>query len=122
MILILLLCIVVGFKYFSFQENFCQWLPKMEEARRSRDDAKRRYFEKEEEYKNKLQMVKDKQYEINMSNSDLENSLLKATTKFENVLNEYTNLSQQLNKTTINHDNCEKKNKLKLNAIKKIYS
>jgi len=122
MILILLLCIVVGFKYFSFQENFCQWLPKMEEARRSRDDAKRRYFEKEEEYKNKLQMVKDKQYEINMSNSDLENSFLKATTKFENVLNEYKNLSQQLNKTTINHDNCEKINKLKLNAIKKIYS
>lgn len=122
MILILLLCIVVGFKYFSFQEHFCQWLPKMEEARRSRDDAKRRYFEKEEEYKNKLQMVKDKQYEINMSNSDLENSLLKATTKFENILNEYTNLSQQLNKTTMNEDNCKKNNKIKLNAIKKIYS
>jgi predicted metallo-beta-lactamase superfamily hydrolase len=122
MILILLLCIVVGFKYFSFQEHFCKWLPKMEKARISRDEAKRRYFEKEEEYKNKLQMVKDKQYEINMSNSDLENSFLKATTKFENVLNEYKNLSQQLNKTTINQDNCENMNKLKLNAIKKIYS
>jgi predicted nuclease with TOPRIM domain len=122
MILILLLCLVAGFKYFSFQEHFCQWLPKMERAKRTRDDAKRRYFQKEEELKNQLQKVHDKQYEINMSNSDLENSFAKATTKFENVLNEYENLSQQLNKTTINHDNCEKMNKLKLNAIKKIYS
>ena len=122
MILILLLCLVVGFKYFYLQEYFCQWLPKMEKARRSRDDIKRRYFEKEEELKNKIQKVKDKQYEINISNSDLENSLLKATTKFENVLNEYKNLSQQLNKTTINHDNCENINKIKLNTIKKIYS
>ncbi|ADX06537.1 hypothetical protein 162310524 [Organic Lake phycodnavirus] len=122
MILILLLCLVAGFKYFSFQEHFCQWLPKMERAKRTRDDAKRRYFQKEEELKNQLQKVHDKQYEINMSNSDLENSFAKATTKFENVMNEYENLSQQLNKTTINHDNCEKMNKLKLNAIKKIYS
>ena len=122
MILILLLCLVAGFKYFSFQEHFCQWLPKMERAKRTRDDAKRRYFQKEEELKNQLQKVHDKQYEINMSNSDLENSFAKATTKFENVLNEYENFSQQLNKTTINHDNCEKMNKLKLNAIKKIYS
>jgi predicted nuclease with TOPRIM domain len=122
MILILLLCLVAGFKYFSFQEHFCQWLPKMERAKITRDDAKRRYFQKEEELKNQLQKVHDKQYEINMSNSDLENSFAKATTKFENVLNEYENLSQQLNKTTINHDNCEKMNKLKLNSIKKIYS
>jgi len=46
MILILLLCLVAGFKYFSFQEHFCQWLPKMERAKRTRDDAKRCIFKK----------------------------------------------------------------------------
>jgi predicted nucleic acid-binding Zn-ribbon protein len=122
MILIIILCIVLFFKYY-FKESFiCAWDWKIRRAEEERNEAKAEFEALERNLSSSLQNVKQKQDEVNNSNSSLENSLLVASNKYEKILAENTKLTEQLNKATIDHNNCKSFNSLKLNAIKKIYS
>lgn len=122
MILIIILCIVLFFKYY-FKESFiCGWDWKIRRAEEERDEAKAEFEALERNMSDQLQNVKQKQDEVNNSNSSLENSLFVASNKYEKILAENTKVLEQLNKATIDHNNCKSFNSLKLNAIKKIYS
>ena len=122
MILIIILCIVLFFKYY-FKESFiCAWDWKIRRAEEERNEAKSEFEALERSMSSSLQNVKQKQDEVNNNNSSLENSLLIASNKYEKILAENTKLTEQLNQATIDHNNCKSFNSLKLNAIKKIYS
>jgi hypothetical protein len=122
MILIIILCIVLFFKYY-FKESFiCAWDWKIRRAEEERDEAKAEFEALERSMSSSLQNVKQKQDEVNNSNSSLENSLFIASNKYEKILAENTKVTEQYNKAIIDHNNCKSFNSLKLNAIKKIYS
>lgn len=130
MLLIILLFLVVVHKYVSLKENFfCEWDWK---ARRAIDERNKRreqyysklaeYAEKEKQINTSLQEVKNKQDEIEVKNDELEKTYINVEKKYAEILADNELLKQDLNKTTINSEICEPFNKLKLNAIKKIYS
>lgn len=122
MILIIILCIVLFFKYY-FKETFiCSWDWKIRRAEEERDQARAEFDALEREKTGSLQNIRQKQDEVNNSSTSLENSLYLTSQKYEIILAENTKLTEQLNKATIDHDNCKNFNALKLNAIKKIYS
>ena len=122
MILIIILCIVLFLKYY-FKETFiCAWDWKIRRAEDERNQAKAEFEALERNMSSQLQNVKQKQDEVNNSNSSLEESFLSAIQKYYIIEEENIKLTEQLNKATIDHDNCKTFNSLKLNAIKKIYS
>lgn len=122
MILIIILCIVLFFKYY-FKETFiCAWDWKIRRAEEERDQARAEFDALERSKTGSLQNIREKQDEVNNSSTSLENALYLTSQKYEIILAENTKLTEQLNKATIDHDNCKNFNALKLNAIKKIYS
>ena len=83
MILIIILCIVLFFKYY-FKESFiCTWDWKIRRAEEERDEAKAEFEALERSMSSSLQNVKQKQDEVNNSNSSLEESFLSAIQKYE---------------------------------------
>lgn len=128
MLLIILLVLVVVFKYLSLKESFlgiklpCPWEERTNQAINSRNTNKTKYYEEVASRIQARQQIQDKQSEINVNNSDLETALIDAQDKYTEILVENESLTDDLNKTTNNREICENFNKLKLNAIKKIYS
>lgn len=123
MLLIILLFLVVMIKYVSLKEKFaCIWEGRLNGAINARNKNKELYDNAVKDRDRALADVKKKQTDINIQNNNLENALIDTGNKYTKIVAENESLKQALNKTTINSERCENFNKLKLNAIKKIYS
>lgn len=123
MLLIILLFLVVVHKYVSLKENFfCIWDWKTRRAITERDQRRKQYYAEEGKLKKSLDAVKNKRDAIDGENDTLEKTYIDAEKKYGEILLENESLIQDLNNTTIKSESCESFNKLKLNAIKKIYS
>lgn len=123
MLLIILLFLVVVHKYVSLKENFfCSWDGKTQGAITERDQRRKQYYAEEGKLKKSLEAVKNKRDTIEAENDTLEKTYIDAEQKYGEILAENESLIQDLNETTIKSERCESFNKLKLNAIKKIYS
>lgn len=123
MLLIILLFLVVVHKYVSLKEKFtCIWEGRLNGAINARNKNKILYDNALKARNEALKNVREKNYEINVNNDSLENAIIDAGNKYTKIVAENESLKQALNKTTIKTERCESFNKLKLNAIKKIYS
>lgn len=123
MLLIILLFLVVVHKYVSLKENFFCWADsKTQRAIDERNQRKTQYYDEEKQFTTYLNDLKEQQDIIESNTDTLEKYYTNAEEKYGEILAENESLIQDLNKTTMNRERCESFNKLKLNAIKKIYS
>ena len=122
MILIVLILIILFFKY-SMKETFiCDNELKIPIEKSNIETAKQKLQEYITKFNNSLQGIRDKQGEIFTKNNLLKELLLDVNGQYNIILQEHDDVINQINNVIVKENLCYNSNNIKLAAIRNIYS
>lgn len=122
MILIVLLLIILFFKYFGKESFICDNEIKIPIEKSNIESAKKKLEEYVIKFNNSLQGIRDKQGEIFTKNNILKELLLDVKDQYNTILQDYDDVTSKLNTTIIKEKTCSESNNIQLSATRNIYS